>query len=171
MQNGQVTEHAIKELEHMYNLCWSPDGKYIIATVLGGMGYRHTSIAIEAWGRKYFQLGITGCRPEFSPDGKRIGWGQSDRDFRIAEIDLSKRPPVRQKDIACIIQVTKGYEVYHLDWSPDGKYIAFSCGPDGEQAVGGMAQGWDICILELSTGRWLNITRDGNHNKEPDWVP
>jgi len=171
MQSGQVTEHANKKLEHLYNLCWSPGGKYITATVLGGMGFRHTDIAIEAWGSKYFQLGIVGCRPEFSPDGKKIGWGQSDRDFRIAKIDFSRRPPVSQKDIVGIIQVTKGYEVYHLDWSPDGRYIAFSCGPDGEQAVGGMAPGWNICILELSTGRWLNITWDGNHNKEPDWVP
>lgn len=171
MQTGSVREHANDKLEHMYNLCWSPDGKYITATVLGGMGFRHTDIAIEVEGTKYFQLGIVGCRPEFSPDGKKIGWGQSDREFMIARIDFSSRPPVKQKDIVSIINVTKGYEVYHLDWSPDGKYITFACGPDGEQAVGGMAPGWNICILEISTGRWLNITWDGNHNKEPDWVP
>lgn len=171
MTTGQVKEHANKTLAHLYALSWSPDGKYITATVLGGMGFRHTDIAIDAWGTDYFQLGIVGCRPEFNTGGTMIGWGPTDREFRIAKIDFSKRPPVARKDMISIINVQKGYEIYHLDWSPDNKYIAFSCGPDGEQAVGGTAPGWNICILELATGRWLNITWDGNHNKEPDWVP
>ena len=75
------------------------------------------------------------------------------------------------KDKIPFLYVTEGYEVYHLDWSPDGKYIAFSFGPDGEQNVGGMAPGWNICVAEVATGRWKMITFDGNHNKEPDWVP
>ena len=33
-----------------------------------------------------------------------------------------------------------------------------------------MAKGWDICIADL-TGKWYKITKDGKHNKEPDWVP
>ena len=36
--------------------------------------------------------------------------------------------------------------------------------------VGGKAPGWNICITDL-TGKWVVITADGNHNKEPDWVP
>ena len=35
---------------------------------------------------------------------------------------------------------------------------------------GGEAPGWNICIGDL-TGKWVQITSDGNHNKEPDWVP
>jgi Tol biopolymer transport system component len=171
MQTGKITVHPEATLEHLYNLCWSPDGQYIIATVLGGMGFKHTNIAIEVKGSSYFELNVTGCRPEFSPRGKYIGWGPSDRQFNIAKIDLSKRPPVADKDKIPFLYVTEGYEVYHLDWSPDGKYIAFSFGPDGEQNVGGMAPGWNICVAEVATGRWKMITFDGNHNKEPDWVP
>jgi len=171
LTNGSIIEHGNKTLEHLYAMSWSPDGRYITATVLGGMGFRHTDLAIEAWGTKYFRLGIVGCRPEFNKEGTMIGWGQSDREFKIAKINFSRRPPVAQKDIVGILNVTKGWEVYHLDWSPDGKYIAFSCGPDADQSVGGLAPGWNICILELATGRWRNITWDGNHNKEPDWVP
>ncbi len=170
-QTGTVREHVNKTLEHMYNLCWSPDGKYITATVLGGMGFRHTNIGIELNSARYFQLNVVGCRPEFSPDGKMIGWGKSDMEFDLAKIYMDRAVPVADKDKYPLLSVKKGYEVYHLDWSPDGKYIAFACGPDGEQNVGGMAPGWNICIAEIATGKWQSITFDGNHNKEPDWIP
>lgn len=168
---GETREHANKTLEHLYNLCCSPDGRYITATVLGGMGYRHTNIGIEVNGTRHFQLNLVGCRPEFSPDGKMVGWGKSDTEFNLAKINMDRQVPVAEKDKYGLLFVTKGYEVYHLDWSPDGKYIAFAFGPDGEQNVGGTAIGWNICIAEIATGKWQMITFDGNQNKEPDWIP
>jgi Tol biopolymer transport system component len=171
METGQVREHANKTLEHLYSLSWSPDGKYITATVLGGMGLKHTNIGIEVNSSRYFKLNVTGCRPEFSPDGSRIGWGRTDYEFNIAKINMNRSVPVLDKDKINFLQVQKGYEVYHLDWSPDGKYIAFSFGPDGEQHVGGTAKGWNICIAEIATGKSAYVTTDGNQNKEPDWIP
>lgn len=168
---GNITAHPNEKIEHLYNLCYAPEGEYLTATVLGGMGFRHTNIAINLKNRQFFQLGIIGCRPEFSPDGKKIIWGRSDSLFNIADIDLKRRPPVLNKGIKSFIKVEKGFEIYHADWSPDGKYIAFAYGPDGDQAVGGMAPGWDICVAEITTGKWTKITNDGNHNKEPDWMP
>jgi hypothetical protein len=58
-----------------------------------------------------------------------------------------------------------------VDLSPDGRHIAFSYGSSrGGQQVSGMARGWNICIGDL-TGKWVQITTDGRHNKEPDWIP
>jgi hypothetical protein len=37
-------------------------------------------------------------------------------------------------------------------------------------AVGRKAPEWDICVGDLS-GKWVKVTTDGKHNKEPDWVP
>jgi Tol biopolymer transport system component len=172
MTTGNITEHPNKSLEHLYALAWSPDGKYITATLLGGMGFRHTNIAIEVKGSKFFLLNVIGCRPEFSPDGTMIGWGRSDSLFNIAKIDLSKSVPVADKDKINFIQVDNNKKIYHLDWSPDGKYIAFSSGPaDGEQHVGGRAEGWNIFIVDIETKKWHSVTTDGNQNKEPDWIP
>jgi len=169
MKTEKTEKHPNNKLEHLYNICWSPDGKYITATVLGGMGYRHTNIAIERYGKKYFKIGVTGCRPEFDLSGKRIAWGRSDTLFKTAKINMNRRPPVYYK--RALIRIKKGHEIYHIDWSPDGKYAAFTYGPTAEQAVGGKAPGWNICIAEIATGKWTMITTDGNHNKEPDWIP
>ena len=63
----------------------------------------------------------------------------------------------------------EGFEMF-ARFSPDGKYIAFSYGPEAQEMVGGLAPGWNICVSDMN-GKWVQITTDGNHNKEPDWVP
>ncbi len=50
------------------------------------------------------------------------------------------------------------------------QYIAFSYGPKAGEHVGEKAPGWNICISDLD-GKWVQITTDGHHDKEPDWVP
>ena len=171
-ESGRHKEHANKKLYHLYNICWSPDGRWFLATVHGGMGFKHAILAIEAKGDKVFDLTkykVTGCRPDCSVDGQRITWGASDWHLCVAAIDLTIPEP-KVTGVRRIIKCRKEYEVYHSDFSPDGKYVAFSHGPKAQEMVGGKAPGWDICIGDVS-GKWVEITSDGNHNKEPDWVP
>ena len=163
--------HPNNKLHHLYNICWSPDGKWFLATVHGGMGFRHAILAIEAGGNGVFDLtkfGVTGCRPDFSPAGARITWGLSDWDLCTADIDLASPEP-KVANVNRIVKCKKESEVYHTDFSPDGRYIAFSHGPKANEMVGGKAPGWNICITDMA-GRWVQVTTDGNHNKEPDWV-
>ena len=65
-----------------------------------------------------------------------------------------------------IAKCDKEHEIYHTDWSPDGKYVAFSYGPEADEMGGGLAPGWNICISDLS-GKWVQITTDGNTTKSP----
>lgn len=169
-------EHPNRKLLHLYNLCWSPDGKWLIATVHGAMGYKHTNLAIQAAGPEFFDLGFGGCRPDVSPDGSKIVWCPDEKVLWVGDLDLaSPRPRVTNKRK---VFVKSGGDIYQqqADWSPDGKFIAFSRGPKkgggGRYPVapGNPAKGWDICVGIL-TGKWIRVTTDGNHNKEPDWVP
>jgi Tol biopolymer transport system component len=172
LQTGKHTQHPNDKLHHLYNICWSPDGKWFLATVHGGMGFDHAILAIEADGKGVVDLsryGVTGCRPDLSPDGKMVGWGKTDWDLCVGRIDLTIASP-QVTDVRGVIRCDKEHEVYHTDFSPDGKYIAFSYGPEADEMVGGKAPGWNICVADL-TGKWVQITDDGNHNKEPDWVP
>jgi len=160
------------KLHHLYNLCWSPDGKWFLATVHGGMGFDHAILAFPAEGTEIFDLtpfGVTGCRPDFSLDGKMITWGKTDWDLGTAAFDTSSGT-AKATGERTLLTCDKEHEVYHTDFSPDGKYIAFSYGPEANEMGGGLAPGWNICVADLN-GHWVQVTTDGHHNKEPDWAP
>jgi Tol biopolymer transport system component len=173
LQSGQHKPHPNTSLHHIYAICWSPDGNWFFAAVHGNMEYSDTILAFDADGTRVFDLekwGVRGCRPDLSRDGKRMTWGETDWDLCVGDIDLTGPEP-RIYNVQKIVECLHAAKVYHVDFSPDGKYIAFSFGPSsGGQQVGGKAWGWNICVTDLS-GKWVKITTDGNHNKEPDWVP
>jgi TolB protein len=173
LQPRQYRAHPNKTLHHIYAICWSPDGNWFLGAVHGGMGYSDTILAFDANETRVFDLarwGVKGCRPDLSVDGKTMVWGETDWDLCLADIDLTSRSP-RVVNVHKIIRCLSEQKVYHVDLSPDKNYIVFSFGPsEGGQQVGGKARGWNICVSDL-TGKWVKITSDGNHNKEPDWVP
>jgi len=173
LQSGQHKPHPNSALHHIYAICWSPDGNWFLAAIHGGMEYSDTILAFDADGTRVFDLekwGVRGCRPDLSLDGKRMTWGETDWDLCVGDIDLSGSEP-RVSNVNKIVQCLRAAKIYHVDFSPDGKYIAFSFGPSsGGQQVGGKAAGWNICVTDLS-GKWVLVTADGRHNKEPDWVP
>ena len=169
--------HPNRAIHHLYNLCWSPDGKWFLATVHAGMGYKHGILAIEVNGTTVHNLGIGGCRPDISPVGGKVAWGVSDWALRVGDLNFSGDVPrvTNQRDIVTSRKPTK---IYHVDWSPDGRYVAFSRGPSTKrlghapEIVGIRAVGWDLCIADATArDRWVQITADGQCNKEPDWVP
>jgi Tol biopolymer transport system component len=172
IETRKHAEHPNKNLHHLYNICWSPDGNWFLATVHGGMGFKHANLTFEANGSKVFDLtkyGVTGCRPDCSLDGSKITWGLTDWDLCVANIDPASPAP-RVTDVRRLIKCKKEDEVYHTDFSPDGRYLTFSHGPKAQEMVGGQAPGWNICVSDM-TGKWVQITTDGKQNKEPDWVP
>jgi Tol biopolymer transport system component len=170
---AQREQHPNTDLLHVYNICWAPQGKWFVSSAVGGMGMGNDVVAFEAHGSAVFglaQYGIKGCRPDISADGKKITWGRTNWDLCIADIDLTLPVP-RVANVREVVRCGKDCKVYHTDFSPDGRYIAFSYGPEaGSQEVGRKAPGWNICVADL-TGKWTQVTTDGKNNKEPDWVP
>jgi len=173
LDNDWHQQHVNDELHHVYAICWSHDSRWFVAAVEGGMGYSDTIIAFEAFGKRVFDLerwGVRGCRPDLNADSTRMVWGETDWNLQTGDIDL-KSPEPKVTNVHDILRVARQYKVYHVDISPDSQYIAFSYGPfSGGQQVGGMAEGWNICVGDLD-GNWVQVTTDGLHNKEPDWVP
>jgi hypothetical protein len=84
-------------------------------------------------------------------------------------------------------------KIYHVDWSPDGQFLALSRGPDSggdptkpgtHQAAaeihGVYAKGWNICVVKVDRAAnlvldqateadFFMLTTNGLSNKEPDW--
>jgi len=159
LETGKTEPHPNSaKLHHLYNPCFSHNGKWIAATVHAGMGYGHAILLIEAHGDKIIDLKIPGCRPCLSPDNKQIAWGSDDHELDAAPIDLeSDNPSVG----TWTLHIKDAHnKIYHIDWSPDCQYVAFSRGPEGEgdlskkgtfqaacEIVGVYAPGWNICAV------------------------
>lgn len=173
LETGEHKPHPNRTLHHIYAICWAPDSKWFLGAVHGGMGYSDTILAFDADGTRVFDLarwGVKGCRPDISSDATKMVWGETDWDLCLADIDLTGRSP-RVLNVRKVVGCRQSQKVYHVDLSPDKKYIVFSYGPwAGGQQVGGTAKGWNLCVSDLS-GKWVKITTDGLHYKEPDWVP
>jgi Tol biopolymer transport system component len=177
LATGEHRAHPNEELSHLFGVCWVPASPWIVTTIHGGMGYRHAILALDADGTGVVNLGIPGCRPEASPDGKRLAWTPTDWALRIADLDFSGPEP-KVTGGRDVVTSEKPIKVYHVDWAPEGDYIVFARGPAGNrlgqapEGVGTRAEGWDLCVADAGrTNRWVQITHDGNSNKEPDWVP
>jgi len=174
---GRETEHPNHAIHHLYNPSITPDGKWYVSTVHAGMGYGHAILALESDGNRVVNLKLPGCRPDVSPDGRKVAWGADDFTIRVGDLDFTGPEPkvIHPRDV---VKSRKPMETYHVDWSPDGKYLAFSRGPTHKhlgpapEMVGVEAEGWNICVADAAaTNRWVAITTDGQSNKEPDWMP
>jgi len=192
LASGRIQPHINStNLHHLYNPCWAKDGKWIVSTVHAGMGFDHAILAIEAHGTNIINLKIPGCRPCVSPDGKQIAWGAGDHEIATAPIDLEAEQPAVGDWRLRIKDGTN--KIYHVDWSPDSRFLSFSRGPDGEgdpnrpgtfqaasEIVGVHAAGWNLCavsaegqgVLDLNNPAepgFSMLTTNGCSNKEPAW--
>jgi Tol biopolymer transport system component len=192
LRTGRIEPHPNStNLHHLYNPSFAPNGKWIVSTVHAGMGFDHAILAIEARGNKIINLKIPGCRPCLSPDGKQLAWGSGDHEIDVAPLDLDSEAPsvgpwrLRIRD--------RTNETYHVDWSPDSRFLSLSRGPASKgdpskrgtfqsacEIVGVYAPGWNLCavsaerdgVLDLNQaaeGEFLMLTTNGCSNKESAW--
>ena len=193
LSTGKIEPHPNNaKLHHLYNPSFAPNGKWIVSTVHAGMGFDHAILAIEAHGTNIVNLKIPGCRPCVSPDGKQIAWGSGDHEIVAAPIDLDSDSPAVGRWRLRIRDKTN--ETYHVDWSPDSRFLSLSRGPASKgdpskpgtfqsacEFVGVYARGWNLCavsaeregILDLNHATdedFTMLTTDGFSNKESAWL-
>jgi hypothetical protein len=179
LKTGETREHVNKKLNHLYTLNWAPDGNWFVATVHAGMGFNHGVLAIEANGQGVFDLKLSGCRPNVSPDGKQVCWGHGDYCAGVADLDFSGPTP-QATNIHDVVESKNPIETYHVTWSPDMKYLTFTRGPrfQGKNLHGLLpefpgveAPGWNVCVADAKQkNRWVAITTDGKSCKQPSWM-
>ena len=192
LSTGKIEAHVNStNLHHLYNPCFAPNGKWIVATVHAGMGVSHAILLIAAHGTNIINLNIPGCRPCISPDGKQIAWGSGDHEVDAAPIDLDSDSPVVGTWRLRIQDKTN--ETYHVDWSPDSRFLSLSRGPASKgdptkpgtfqsacEIVGVYAPGWNLCavsaeregIVDLNQATeadFTMLTTNGLSNKESAW--
>jgi Tol biopolymer transport system component len=192
LENGTITPHVNSaNLRHLYNPSYARNGKWIVSTVHAGMGYDHAILLIEASGTNIINLKIHGCRPCFSPDGRQLAWGPGDHEIAVASIDLEAESPKLEPQRISINDKTN--KIYHVDWSPDSRFLSISRGPDGKgdltkpgtfqaacEIVGVHAAGWNLCAVSAERDGRLDLnqaaesdftmlTTNGLSNKESAW--
>ena len=192
LATGKVEPHVnSSKLHHLYNPGFAPNGKWIVSTVHAGMGVGHAILLIEANGDRIINLNIPGCRPCISPDGKQLAWGSSDHDIIAAPLDTDASDP-KVGEWRVQVNDAKNH-IYHVDWSPDSRFLSLSRGPEGHgdaakagtfqsacEIVGVYATGWDLFAISAEQAgkvdlskpddsKWTAITTDGNSNKESAW--
>jgi hypothetical protein len=156
------------------------------------MGFEHAILLIEAKGNRILDLKIPGCRPCLSPDGKQIAWGSGDHELVAAPLDLDAETPAVGPWRLRIQDQTN--ETYHVDWSPDSRFLSLSRGPASKgdptkpgtfqsacEIVGVYAPGWNLCavsaecsgVVDLNRAtdeEFVMLTTDGFSNKESAWI-
>ena len=175
-------EHANRQIHHLFGPGWSPDGRWIVSTVHGGMGFGHAIIAIESDGQQFHDLQIPGCRPNISPAGTRLTWSSNDHTISIADVDFTSSVPTVSN--VQVLDQRVELHLYHPDFSPDGKYISYSVGPGGRMPANGRGTHTDVAETVGVRGKWnlfikradgqgspIQLTRDEDRsNKESEWV-
>ena len=100
------------------------------------------------------------CRPDWSPDGKRIAYvsGAADGkgDVWIMNADGGNK-----------VRLTLGDDSYDYNpaWSPDGRWIVY------ETTKGSKRNPWSLALIPSGGGTPVLLTPPGADDRYPDWAP
>lgn len=133
---------------------WTPDGETLLYTCRG-LGVCAMTPEGDDRGVAY---GLDGGQhdPALSPDGEWIA-------FVDPLVDDAQDAFIVRVDGSARIRVTEDPgRTYGVDWSPDGRYLAYNTEVDGNA---------DIYLYDLETGSSRRLTTDAAEEHLPRWAP
>ncbi len=149
---------------------WLNDGKHIIFVAPTSRN-RVTLFEMEVDGQQIKDIlpdlpGLS-TLPKLSPDERKLafvrynGWNERDR----AEIAIYEMGSGEVRSLVVLPAPANGDELYisGMDWTPDGKYLAFSSNHNGES---------DIYVITTDGQAWINLTEERQGDAlNPVWRP
>jgi hypothetical protein len=135
-------------------------------------------LAIEADGNKYYDLKLSGCRPNIIPTGRRSP-GATAITVLASPISISPAYPDRDQhhrrgreqgpDRNLSRYVVARHEVPNLHQR--ARFMGKNLKGLLPEFPGVDAPGWNVCVADAKKkNRWVAITTDGRSNKQPCWV-
>lgn len=181
--SGETRTAKNEQIHHIYNPNVSPDGKWLVSTVHGGMGFGHAIVAIEIDGDRVVDLEVSGCRPTLNADGSRMTWSSDDHTINVADLSWSNDGPSLSN--SRVQHHEEEMHTYHPELSPDGRYVVFSLGPGGRVPANGPGTHTQVAEMIGVRGQWTlwlkevdsdeparQLTHgDDSTSKEADFVP
>jgi TolB protein len=136
----------------------SPDGRYLAYAAQTIMNFQIHLIDLTNGARRQVTTGGGACRPAFTPDSQEVAFVRLDR-------DPSRIEAARETGTRPLVQDAKLWS-YYPDYSPDGRYLAFSVSPEHHQG-----EDWDLAVMDLQTKQWSRLTSGRGNDRYPDWRP
>lgn len=144
--------------ERSLSPAWSPDGKQIafvrrvsdgssvvfVVGADGGPARRLLEPALDPDDPTWSAFAASELTPAWSPDGRRIVYGNGDGELFVATIGGGSHE----------LLATEG-AAYEPAWSPDGAEIAFQCAGS-------------LCVVDLASGAITTLLGDAG---SPNWAP
>ena len=144
----------------------SPDGKFVAFAA-------QTLQRLQFWD---FQIHVLELATGKTPRARRArrhllavvvaGW-KADRERRAAQGTIAaadpRRPPASSR--ASCAPIPKRWH-YYPEWSPDGRWIAFSVSPEHHQG-----EDWDLAIVAPDGSGYQRLTTGPGNDRLPDWKP
>jgi Tol biopolymer transport system component len=135
----------------------SRDGHYMAYAAQLVMGFRIQLLDLQTGQERTVGTSGGACRPAFSPDTQELA-------FVHLDAEPSRLEAVTEKSRRTLIADGRLWS-YYPDYSPDGRFIAFSVSPEHHRG-----EDWDIAITEAAKpGTITRLTSGPGNDRVPHW--
>ena len=136
----------------------SRDGRYLAYAAQMVMNFQVHLLDLASGTSRQITSGEGACKPAFAPDSQEIAL------VRMGE--PSHLEAVRETGLR-VLQKDSRLWSYYPDYSPDGRYLAFSVSPEHHEG-----EDWDLAIMDIQKpGQFTRMTTGRGNDRLPDWRP
>lgn len=135
----------------------SRDGRYMAYAAQLVMGFRIQLLDLRTGEDRTVGTSGGACRPAFSPDTQELAFVHLDE-------EPSRLEAVTETSGRTVIADRKLW-AYYPEYSPDGRYMAFSVSPEHHQG-----EDWDLAITDAAKpGQITRLTGGPGNDRVPHW--